>query len=84
MTRFPQSLSFSSLLEELREALLAGCKLAWDPYLENIGLLEEKNATNIFPVPTERASSITFLLSWIYFEFPDGTAPLIGETRAIL
>ena len=44
--------------------------------------LQKKNSTNIFPVRTKQASSIKFLLSWLYFEFPDGTAHLIGETRA--
>ena len=44
--------------------------------------LQKKKETNIFPVRTEQASSIKFLLSWLYFEFPDGTAHLIGETRA--
>ena len=46
--------------------------------------LQKKNETNIFPVRTEQASSIKFLLSWLYFEFPGGTAHLIGETRALL
>ena len=39
----------------------------------------KKNETNIFPVRTEQASSIKFLLSWLYLEFLDGTAHLIGE-----
>ena len=46
--------------------------------------LEKKNSTNIFPVRTEQASSINFLLSRLYFEFPDGTAHLISETRATI
>ena len=46
--------------------------------------LQKKKETNIFPVRTEQASSIKFLLSWLYFEFPDGTAHLIGETRATI
>ena len=46
--------------------------------------LQKWNETNIFPVRTEQASSIKFLLSWLYFEFPDGTSQLIGETRALL
>ena len=33
----------------------------------------------IFPVRTERASSRKFLLLWLYFEFPDGTAHCIGD-----
>ena len=37
------------------------------------------NETNIFPVWTEQASSIKFLLLWLYFEFPDGTAHFIGD-----
>ena len=46
--------------------------------------LQKKNLTNIFPVRTEQGSSIKFLLSWLYFEFPDGTAHLIGEIRALI
>ena len=46
--------------------------------------LQKKNETNIFPVRTEQVSSIKFLLSWLYFEFPDGTAHVIGEMGALL
>ena len=44
----------------------------------------KKNETNIFPVRTGQASSIKFLLLWLYFfKFPGGTAPFIGDkTRA--
>ena len=41
--------------------------------------LQKKNETNIFPVRTEQASSIKFLLLRLYFEFPDGTADFIGD-----
>ena len=41
--------------------------------------LQKKNETNIFPVQTEQASLIKLLLSWLYFEFPDGTAHFIGD-----
>ena len=42
--------------------------------------LQTKSETNIFEVQTEQASSIKFLLIWIYFEFPDSTAHFIGDT----
>ena len=35
--------------------------------------LAKKNETNIFPERTEQASSIKFLLLWLYFEFSDST-----------
>ena len=38
-----------------------------------------KNESNILPGRTEQASSIKFLLLWLYFEFPDGTAHFIGD-----
>ena len=41
--------------------------------------LPKKNETNIFPVWIEQASSKKFLLLWLYFEFPDGTAHFIGD-----
>ena len=41
--------------------------------------LQKKNETNILPVQTEQASSIKFLLLWLYFEFPDGIAHFIGD-----
>ena len=39
--------------------------------------------TNIFPVRTEQASSIKFLLLWLHFEFPDGTAHVIGDNPRV-
>ena len=40
--------------------------------------LQKKNETDIFPVRTKQASSIKFLLLWLYFKFPDGKAHFIG------
>ena len=37
---------------------------------------KEKNQTNIFPVQTKQANSVTFLLLCLYFEFPDSIAHL--------
>ena len=41
--------------------------------------LQKKNSTYIFPVRNEQASSIKFLLSWLYFKSPEGTAHFIGD-----
>ena len=41
--------------------------------------LQNKNETYIFPVRTEQASSIKFLLLWFCFEFPDGTTHFICD-----
>ena len=54
-----------------------------EPQARSINL-QKKNETNIFTVRTEQASSIKFLVSWLYFEFPDGTAHLIGNARATI
>ena len=43
--------------------------------------LVKKNETNIFPVRTEQASSMKFLLLWLCFEFPDGTAHCMGDKK---
>ena len=54
-----------------------------EPQARSINL-QKKNETNIFKVRSEQANPIKFLLSWLYFEFPEGTARLIGETRVLL
>ena len=75
-------------------------ELARGPYWVNIGLvlflqvygdpqarsinLQNRTRPIFFPVWTEQASSIKFLLLWLYFEFPDGIVHLISETRALL
>ena len=41
--------------------------------------LQKKSETDVFPVRTKQASSIKFLLLWLYFKFPDGTAHFIGN-----
>ena len=65
-----------SVLENIGRVLF--CKLM-DRAAGEIHELTKKNDTNIFPVRTEQASSIKFLLLWLYFEFPDDTAHFIGD-----
>ena len=64
---------FSSLSTDLRVIdIELACSVS-------TGKILVENKTNIFPVLVDQASSIKFLLSWLYFEFPDGTAHLIGD-----
>ena len=79
----------------LRNTYTDVIELAWGPYWENIGRILFFSKFMDLPagevhklgkkerVRTEQASS-KFLLSWLYFEFPDGKAHLIGETHPLL
>ena len=83
--RIPLDLPLLFLIGHLLSAILNLIKLNillfWtDPCFQtSTKNLQKKNLTNIFPVRTKHASSIKFLLSWLYFEFTDGTAYLIRK-----